>query len=266
MITQEEIHAFIEKIPPTPAILKQTMGFVIQGELTKAAKTAEGDPALKSYLITQVNKPIYGFRNEVHDLSQIFGILGISAAQQTLYNYMMSLLSPAKWELFDLNKVLFYDLQASLSTQWQKILLHLNIENKEIETAITLLPASIITCEALFKTHLQEVTLLRSFKALDYNTILKRLGNLDLFDICETIAHKWELSPEVSVIIQASSGLKPANDEHLNTLGKWMHLLLFYQLSQSAYIKAGLNDFIDFQTDYVQEIYEEFNALIMEVS
>ena len=264
MITQEEIHSFIERIPPTPAILKQTLAFVVQGELTKAAKTAEDDPALKSYLITQVNKPIYGFRNQVNDLSQIFGILGTSAAQQTLYNYMMSLLSPAQWELFDLNKTLFFDLQASLSTQWQKILAHLEIENKEIETSITLLPASIITCEALFKTHKQEVELLRAYKALDYNTVLKRLGGVDLFDICESIAKKWELSPEISKIIQASSGIKPADDPMLNALGKWMHLLLFYALSQNAYIQAGLNDFIDFQPDYVQDIYESFSTLIAE--
>ena len=87
MITQKEIESYIEKIPPTPAILKATINFVDQGELTKAAKTATKDPALSKYLTTLVNKPIYGFRNEVHDLSQIFGILGTSGAKQVLYNY-----------------------------------------------------------------------------------------------------------------------------------------------------------------------------------
>ncbi len=264
MITQDEIDAFIEKIPPTPTILKQTLAFVNQGELTKAAKTAEEDPALKSYLITQVNKPIYGFRNEVHDLSQIFGILGLSAAHQTLYNYMMSLLNPAKWELFKLNNTLFFDLQATLSTRWQKILVHLQIENKEIETSISLLPASIITCEALFKAHQNDVELLRTYKALDYNTILLRLGGMDLFDVCERIAKKWELPPEVSTIIQAASGIKPAQEQELDTLGRWMHLLLFHTLSQSAYVEAGLNDFVDFQIEYVEPVYEAFASLFME--
>jgi hypothetical protein len=44
-----------------------------------------------------------------------------------------------------------------------------------------------------------------------------------------------------------------------------MHLLLFYTLSQSKYIEAELNDFIDFQIDYVGDIYDDFSK-IMEIS
>lgn len=262
MITPEEIAFFIERIPPTPAVLKATLAYVNQGELTKAAKTASQDKALTLYLTTLVNKPIYGFRNEIHDLSQIFGILGTSGAQQVLFNYMMSLLSPAKWELFKLNQTLFYDLQASLSTRWQKILSYLNVNDKELESAITLLPASIIVCEALFKAHKSEVTLLRSVKALDYNTILFRLGKIDLFDICETIAKTWDFPPQIAKVVQCASGVKPSNDPQINLLGRWMHLELFYTLSQRSFVEAGLNDFIDFQVDFVEEIYEPFNALM----
>jgi hypothetical protein len=45
-------------------------------------------------------------------------------------------------------------------------------------------------------------------------------------------------------------------------LAKWMHLLLFYELSQPMFVKASLNDFIDFQIDYVQDIYEEFSSVM----
>ncbi len=262
MITQAEIASFIERIPPTPAILKNTLRYVEQGELTKAAKTAAQDKALSLYLTTLVNKPIYGFRNEIHDLSQIFGILGTSGAQQVLFNYMMSLLSPAKWELFKLNQTLFYDLQAQLSTRWQKILRHLAINDKECESAITLLPASIIVCEALFKAHQTDVEQLRSVKLLDYNTILYRLSKLDLFDICETIAKTWEFSPQIALIVQCASGIKPSADPQINQMGRWMHLQLFHTLSQSAFVEARLNDFIDFQVEFVEEIYEEFSNLM----
>jgi HD-like signal output (HDOD) protein len=262
VITNEEINKFIEKIPPTPVILKATINFVNQGELTKAAKVAAKDPALSKYLTTLVNKPIYGFKNEVHDLSQIFGILGTSGAKQVLYSYMLSLLSPSKWELFKLNETLFYDLQAKLSIRWKKILTHLKIDDKDIASSITLLPASIIVCEALFKTHKEDVALLRSAKALDYNTILKRLGGVDLFDISEKIATIWEYPEKISQIIQAASGVKPADDPQINLLGKWMHLQLFHTLSQNAYIEAGLNDFIDFHVEYVEDIYEEFAQLL----
>ena len=253
---------YIEKVPPTPKALRDTLTQLSIGELTKAAKIAEGDLALKSYLKNLVNKPIYGFRNEVSDISQIFGILGVSGSQQTVYNYMTTLLSPSKWLMFKLNTSSFHELQARLSKEWKDILTHLDINDKDIESAISLLPASIIISEALFSEKIDDVNLLRSTKEVDLNTILYRLNGIDLFDICEEISVKWEMPSSIAEIIQASSGLKPSEDEKINTLAKWMHLLLFYELSQPLFIKAGLNDFIDFQTEFVADIYEEFMSIM----
>jgi HD-like signal output (HDOD) protein len=264
MITKKNIESFIEKIPPSPKILNETLSLLNIGELVKAAKVAEQDLALKSYLKSIVNKPIYGFKNEVSDIGQIFGILGVSLAQQSVYNYMVTLLSPNKWALFKLNSTLFYELQANLSKRWEAILIHLNINDSNAYAAITLLPASIIVTEALFAQKKEEVELLRSTKALDYNTILIRLCGIGLFDICEEIAKKWDMDKSVSAIVQAASGVKPSEDEEINTLGKWMHLLLFYKLSQPEFIKAGLNDFVDFQIEYVSDIYDDF-ASFMEI-
>ena len=262
MITNEQINSFIEKIPPAPKALQTTIMFLNSGELTKAAQIAETDLALKSYLKNIVNKPIYGFRNEVSEISQIFGILGVSSSQQTVYNYMMTLLSPNKWVLFNLNAPAFHELQAKLSRRWKTILDHLDINDIEIESAISLLPSSIIVSEALFAEKKSDVDILRSVNNLDLNTIMNRLCGLDLFDICEKIAHKWEMPDKISQIVQASSGFKPSEDEDINTLGKWMHLLLFYELSQPMFIDAKLNDFIDFNVDYVGDIYDEFTTLL----
>jgi hypothetical protein len=88
---------------------------------------------------------------------------------------------------------------------------------------------------------------------------------MDLFDICEKIALKWEMPQKVIDITHAASGIRPSSDEKLNTLGKWMHLLLFYELSQPLFIEAGLNDFIEFQVEYVQDIYNDFTR-VMEIS
>jgi len=265
LITREKVDAYIQKIPPAPQALQQTVLYLKQEELTKAAQAAQKDLPLSAYLVELVNKPIYGFRNKVEDVSQIFGILGVERSQQVVYNYMISLLSPAKWQLFTLNRSSFYDLQAELTIKWQMILKHLNITDKEIQNAITLLPASIIVCEALFCEKLDDVKLLRSVNEIDLNTILTRLCNLDLFDICQIIATKWNMSKKSAQIVQAASGLKPSEDEQTNRLGKWMHLLLFFTLSKPEYINAGLNDFIDFQIEYVQEIYDDF-AKLMEIS
>lgn len=264
MITKNEIDIFISKIPPSPEALKETLALLQIGELVKAAKVAQSDLALKAYLKNLVNKPIYGFVNEVSDISQIFGILGVSLSQQAVYNYMISLLSPDKWLLFKLNSKSFYELQAQLSKKWETILTHLKINDKAIYGAISLLPSSIIVSEALFCKSIDDVTLLRTSKALDYNTILTRLCGVGLFDICEQIAKKWDMNEIIPQIIQSASGLKPSEDEEINNLGKWMHLLLFYELSQPQFLEAGLNDFVDFQIDYVSDIYDEF-ATLMEI-
>lgn len=265
MITKEIIDNYIQKIPPSPEALKKTLFFLNGGDLTKAALVAEDDKALKSYLKELVNKPIYGFRTEVKEIPQIFGILGVSRSQQAVYNYMANLLSPSKWELFDLTKASFYSLQADLSVNWQKIVAHLNITDKEIESAISLLPASVIVAEALFCDKKQDVLLLRSVNEIDLNTILHRLCNTDLFDICDMIAVKWEMNEKIAKIIHSASGIKPSDDEQINNLGKWMHLLLFYTLSKPTYVETGLNDFIDFHIDYVNDIYSDF-AKLMDVS
>lgn len=262
MITTQKLNSYIDKIPPAPEALRETLHLLNVGDLTKASKVASGDLALASYLKTLMNKPIYGFRNEVSEISQIFGILGVSGSQQAVYNYMISLLSPKKWQLFKLNASGFHNLQAELSVNWKKILQHLNINDKYIESSIALLPASIIISEALFSEKINDLNLLRSSSDIDLNTILKRLCGLDLFDICEKISQKWEMKESIAKIVQAASGLKPQKDENINQLGKWMHLLLFYTLSKPAFIEAGLNDFIDFQVDYVMDIYPDFSDLV----
>lgn len=263
MITDAQIKTYISSIPPAPTILKNVLLLIQEGELSKAAQEASLDPALTSYLQNIVNKPIYGFKNDIKDIKQIFGVLGISLTEQIIYNYMISLLTPKKWELFNLSNKNFADIQDNLGLLWKKILIHKNIKDKTIYSSITLLPASIIVCEELFKSKKEDILLLRSIKNLDYNTILFRLSGMDLFDVCETIATQWEMPKLIAKLIQASKGDTEEQDQEIIELSKWMHLLLFYQLSQSVCTQAELNDFIEFNIDYVQDIYEEFQELIM---
>lgn len=258
MITQKEVESYIEKIPPASKVLRETISLLNSGELVKASHIAKKDLALCSYLKTLINKPIYGFRNEVNDVTQIFGILGVSASKQTIYNYMMSLLSPKEWHFFKLNGMLFSNLQATLSANWIKILKHLDIDDAEITSAISLLPASIIVSEALFKKHKDDVEIIRGASEIDLNTILKRLSGMDLFDICEQIATKWEMDKNISLLVKTASGTQLADNNNILILAKYMHLLLFHTLSQPQFIEANLNNFIDFQVEFVDEIYEEF--------
>lgn len=266
MITQEEIKVYINSIPPSPKVLKEVLAHLATGELTKAAHSANEDPALKLYLQNIVNKPIYSFKNDVKNINQIFGILGLTQAKQIIYNYMISLLTPNKWELFDLNDKSFAEIQDNLSVQWKKILESMNITDNDIFTSISLLPASIIVCEALFKSKQDNVNLLRASNDIDYNTILQRLSGMDLYDLCQEIAKSWELPEITSAIVVSSKGDKENLNEEIEKLSKWMHLLFFYQLSQPVAASAGLNDFIEFNIEYVEDIYEEFQTLMMEES
>ena len=265
MITIENINIYIEKIPPLPTILTQTLRLLNSGELLQASLVAKDDLALSSYLINQVNKPFYGFKNRVTDISQIFSILGLTGSKQTVYNYMINLLSPDSWSFFQLTQLLFHNLQAELSTNWKKITTHLKIKDKDIESSIALLPASIIVTEAIFHERREDIDIIRTNSDINLNTILKRLTKLDLFDICEKIAQKWDMPQRISQIIQSSSGIKPSLDEDINSIAKWMHLLLFYTLSKNSFVASGLNDFISFEIDYVMDIYDDFST-VMEIS
>jgi HD-like signal output (HDOD) protein len=258
MITKKDIDKFIDKIPPAPKVLNDTISLLNEGELMQASNIAKTDLALSSYLKNLVNRPVYGFKHEVNDISQIFGILGLAGSQQAVYNYLLNILSPDKWTLFKLNANSFAELQAELSAKYNTILEYLKIVDKDIQSAVSLLPASIIVTEALFNDKIKDVEILREAKEIDYNTILKRLGGLDIFDLCERIAVRWEMPKKISCIIQASSGIKPSKDETINNIAKWTHLLFFYELSKPMFIEANLNDFIDFRVEFVEDIYDDF--------
>jgi len=262
VITKENIEQYIDKIPPAPKVVQETVKLLQQGELVRAANVAKEDLALSSYLRNLVNKPIYGFTNEIKDIGQIFGILGVSRSLQTVYNYLLNILSPDNWEFFKLTKSNFEMFQAELSTSWSKILEYLNVEDKEIESAVTLLPASIVVCEALFKEHKKDVELIRATKDMDLNIILQRLSGYSLFDICEMIAQKWEMDLKIIKLVKASSGKEIDIEEEILEYAKWMHLLLFYILSKPHCIEAGLNDFLEFNVEFIEDIYEEFSKVM----
>ena len=262
MITKEEVDLYIDKIPPVPKTLQDTISLLKKGELTKASKIAQTDPALSSYLKNIVNKPIYGFTTKVEDITQIFSIFGVNGTLKIIYSYMMNLLSPEKWYFFNLNKNLFNMLQDELNVNWVKILKYLKVDNKDYEHTIALLPSTIIVCEALFSSKKENVELLRSNTDLDLNTILYRLSGYSLLDIYEKIAKKWELDKKAIEVIKVASGISLSKDEEINQLGKWMHLLLFYELSKPQFIEAGLNNFIEFNIEMVMDIYEEFNKIM----
>jgi len=265
VVTKEDIDSYIKRLPPTPKIVQETINLLRMSELHKAAEVAKEDPALRIYLKELVNKPVFGFSKEVSDVIQIFSILGVSGSLQAVYGYLLEMLSPDKWYFFHkMNKKLFQDFQAELSVSWGKILKHLAINDKQIEASISLIPSSLIVCEALFNDHKEDVELIRRAKDIDLNTILYKLSGYTVFDVCVMIVQKWELGEEIALILEASSATKEFDDKEIMKLAKWIHLLLFYIISKPQFTQAGLNDYIEFHVEFVADIYEEFME-VMEI-
>jgi hypothetical protein len=172
------------------------------------------------------------------------------------------LLSPKKWRVFKLDDEKFNELQANLSFYWSKILEYEKIENREISSAISLLPLSIIVCDELFHSSKNELEILSDTSIIDYDFILDKLTGIHLKDLTTKIGKYWGFSETSLNIIRASSEGNYDFDEETKKLGKWIHLLLFYVLSKPEFINSNLNTFIKFDIEYVQPVYEEFEKAL----
>jgi HD-like signal output (HDOD) protein len=247
-----------------PDNLKTCIKFLKEGELSKASKSVEDDPALNNYLVHIVNKPIYGFSQEVKNTVQIFGILGLVKTRQMLTSYLISLLAPKKWELFGIDNLAFNEFQAAMMGNWNRILDSLGYENNAMSTSATLLASAIVVCEALFKDKKGAVELIRERNYVDYSTILKHLTGYTLFDIAIMIGERWEIDDDALKIISMADGKKECSDDKckLIEVSKYLHLLLFHSLSAPNLVEHGLNDFIEFNPEFVEDIYEKFMTMI----
>lgn len=263
MISVDDIKKYVSKVPPLPDTLQKALKATEDGDLPKAADFAKDDPALMSHLRDIVNKPIFGFKKEVKDAGQIFGILGTASAKQILSSYLVSLLTPKEWKTFNIKNSHFNELQAGMIHNWNRVLKKLNCQDGAVPFVAPLLPASIIICEELFKVHKKDVELLREVKNLDYNTILYRLTKKSLIDIAVIVGKKWELpNRALRIILMSSSKMRHKEEDEDLIYAKYLHLLFFYQLSKPEMVEGGLNDFTEFNIEFVSDIYDDFQNLM----
>jgi hypothetical protein len=263
MVSKRELERYIKDIPPKPETVQRVLKAIDKGELREAGEIALEDPILTKYLENLVNRPVYGFRNRVKNPSQIFSILGTTGSSEAVYHYLLSLLRPKKWHIFNLNSKMFQDLQATLGYYWRKVLKHEGIEkDNSIAQAIALLPATIVVCDSVFNKSIGELQLIEGSSELDFNLLLKEVTGISLFDMIIFVGKYWSFSPTALHIIKASSSKNDSKDSKIIRLGQFMHLILFYVLSKREYVSSGLNSFIKFDIDYVMPVYEEFQELL----
>jgi len=262
MLSQTTINDYVASIPAIPKIVKRCSEALEAGDLLYAADIANEDRALLYYLQNIVNKPIFGFKNEIKNTRQIFGIFGISKAKQLLYGYYLLLILPKKWDVFDFSTNKFQNFQARLIFNWGKIVKSLGKDNSEIIPSISIIPASLIVCEMLFADINSTVKLLRQTKQLSYEKILFKMTGRTFFDISSMIAQKWDFSQDIVDFILKVGGADGA-DEVIEIT--YFRLLLIYEMSRPMMIQSGLNDFFDFESEFDDEVTNHFYEIIKEV-
>lgn len=258
MLSDTTINNYIETIPPIPKIVKECSRLLDEGDLVAAADKASEDRALIHYLQNIVNKPIFGFRDEIKNPRQIFGILGLSRAKQLIYGYYLLLILPKKWEVFDFNSSSFQEFQARLIYYWGKIVKYLQKENDELNQAISIVPASLIVCEMLFRDIQDTVKLLKDKRDLSYEEILFKMTGRTLLDIASLVAKKWEFKEETIELIK-KIGTK---DDDCSEEIHFLRLLLVYEMSRPMMLKSGLSDLFDINITQDEKIVEKFYEII----
>ncbi|MDO5045065.1 HDOD domain-containing protein [Campylobacter sp.] len=253
MVNQADIDRLIAQIPAIPAILKTCENALASGDLAKAASVANNDLALVGYMRSIINKPIFGFKKEIKDISQIFSTLGVDETINILYSYYVLLTTPKKWQIFDMDTHKFANLQANFIFDWTKILKKISVNDKEILKSITLIPASICLCEKIFEADIENLELINQESGASYSEILRRQSGLDIFELCCKVAQKWQLSP---VIIDIFSRLGKKDKQ--SKITTYMNLLISYELSRAEFQSAGFAELFEFDMKPSEDEIETF--------
>lgn len=259
MLSKEDLDRYLDSIPPIPEVLKACKNALEEGDMVKAADLAAKDRALLNHFKNIVNKPIFGFRNELKDARQIFGVLGIVRAKQIFQSYYSLLLAPKQWQVFHLTSTQFNEIQASFIIRWEEVLKDYEVKDDDMEAIVTLIPASIAVCESIFKDHLETIGLIKSQKNITYEALLYRLSGYDFFDIVKIIAKKWEFSSNVIDLLGQLKLLQDKDD--LNTheiIMTNLLLLINYELSRPVAMQSGINDLFELDCNFDQILIGDF--------
>ncbi|MBE0490693.1 MAG: HDOD domain-containing protein [Sulfurospirillum sp.] len=264
MLSKSTINNYIDSVPPVPKILKDCIQAINEADMIKAANIADEDKALVHYLQQIVNKPIFGFANEIKQTRQIFGILGLARVKQIIYSYFVLLLLPKKWEVFSFDTHKFQDLQARLILHWSKILEKIGNQDKNLLGAITIIPATLIVCEMLFRNVKDTISILKVKKNMSYEAILIKMSGRTLFELAAIIAKKWEF-PETTIEFIADIADVKKGDFGANARAlQFVRLLLIYEFSTPVMIQSSLSDLFELPSDFDEHLLEEFHTIIQE--
>jgi len=263
LLSKQDIIDKIKQIPPLPQNVKNTINALKQGDLKKAADSADSDIVLKQKISSIVNSAYFGFTQKLTDTRQMFSAMGLEMAKSVVLSYMVSLLAPKEWKIFkDLN---FEEFQSAfLNNAKEAIIIETNEEiYKKYADSIAIIPVSICLIDDLLGEKKEKVELLTQSSGLDYGKILKRFTGMSLFELAAFVAKKWELDDEnINIIKLIGCESCEIKDETLKKIVASIHLEFFYLVSKPQFF--DLNSFIEFNPQVIQIATKNYERKINE--
>ena len=246
LISQEEIKKYLQSVPPLPESAAKTLQYLKTGDLRKAAIEAENDLVLKKQIERVVNSAYFSLPNRVEDTVQLFTMIGLEMAKSLIYSYIVSLLEPKEWKIFNIN---FKDFQAEFLASYEKyMILEFGKETyKKFPEIGAIIPVAVCVCDMLLGDKKDKLELITSSSPLEIGTLLKRMTGVTLFGIAAEIAKTWDLETQKCDIIKNSECI-----ECKNSISALTHFLFFYLVSKPAFM--DLNSLIEFNPECMKLI------------
>ena len=254
LISQKEIIKYLKNVPPVPKNVKKALEYLKSGELKSAAIEAQKDLILKKRIEDVVNSAYYALPNKVNDMVQLFAMLGMEKSKSLIFSYLVSLLEPKKWGIFNIN---FFDFQAIFMSEFEK---YMKIEfdektYKKYADIGAIVPASVCVCDSLLAEKKDQVDLLISNAPLEYGTIIKRMTGIGLFSIASKIAEIWGLEKDKAQILKNAECEKCENQ-----ISSLIHLIFFTIVSKKQFL--DINSLIEFNPECIKLIPKTYERII----
>ncbi|NPA87892.1 HDOD domain-containing protein [Caminibacter pacificus] len=254
LISKSDIIKYLKEIPPVPESVKACLDYLKQGELKKAALEADKDIVLKKQIESIVNSAAFSLPNKVEDTVQLFSMIGLEMAKSLVYSYLVKLLSPKEWKIFDIN---FADFQAAFMKMYEENMILEFGEDvyKKYAEIGAIVPAAVCVCDSLLGDKKEDLELILDAAPLEYGTLLKRMTGASLFGLAAKIAEIWGLEKE------KTESLKKAEcDVCDNEIAALIHFIFFYLSSKKQFL--DLNSLIEFKPESIEKIPKTYERII----
>ena len=254
LVSVEDIKKYLKNVPPVPESVRKTLDYLKEGKLKEAAVEAEKDLVLKKQIESIVNSAYFSLPNKVEDSVQLFSMIGLEMAKSLVYSYIVSLLAPKEWKIF--NNFNFADFQAQFLRSYEEFMkLEFSEEvYKKYSEIGALIPISVCVVDGLLGEKKDKLELITSSSPLEIGTLLKRMTGVTLFTLSAKIAEIWELDKEKVDIIKNAECIKCENK-----ISALVHFIFFYLVSKPNFLE--LNSLIEFNPECISFIPKTFERI-----